>query len=48
MARGGSVVSAYSAELSEKQASEQVSKAKEDEDDYRDHRRYQPHHVEKL
>jgi hypothetical protein len=32
----------------EKQASEQVSEAKEDEDHYRDHRRHQPHHVEKL
>jgi hypothetical protein len=44
MAEVGSVVSVWS----EEEASEQVSQPKEDEDHYRDHRRHQPHHVEKL
>jgi hypothetical protein len=44
MAKVGSVVRLRL----EEQASEQVSKAKEDEDHYRDDRRHQPHHVEKL
>jgi hypothetical protein len=44
MTEVGSVVRVWS----EKQASEQVSEAEEDEDHYRDDRRHQPHHVEKL